>query len=70
MPNTLYMTIGLPASGKTTWRREHQPHATVISPDAVLEERWGYDWQHSSDAWAICNQALSHLGKLDARRSA
>ena len=60
MPNTLYMSIGIPASGKTTWSKEWLPNATVISPDLILEEKYGYKWTpaHVADAWNICYQTL------------
>ena len=56
---TLYVMIGMPASGKSHWRRQYLD-ATVISPDNVLEEKWGYDWSpvHVAQAWATCYEAL------------
>ncbi len=57
---TLYVTIGVPGSGKSTWIKNNVPDATVISPDAYLEEKFGYDWTpvNSAKAWAASYQAL------------
>ena len=38
--NTLYMTVGLPGSGKSTWAKK-QEHLTVISSDEVRAELYG-----------------------------
>ena len=34
----LYMLIGVPASGKSTWRAEHAGDAAVISTDDIIEQ--------------------------------
>lgn len=57
---TLYVMIGMPASGKSHWRSAYLEDATVISPDNFLEEKWGYDWSpvHAAKAWGSAYQAL------------
>lgn len=57
---TLYVMIGVPGSGKSHWIKSTIPHATVISPDTYLEEKFGYDWTpvNAAKAWASCYQAL------------
>ena len=37
MPN-FYMLIGVPASGKSTWREQHTGNALVISTDDLIEQ--------------------------------
>ena len=37
---TLYVMVGIPASGKSTWA-SHQKTATVVSSDAIREEFFG-----------------------------
>lgn len=57
---TLYVTIGIPASGKTTWRSNYLDNYTLLSPDAVLEEKYNYEWSPvaAADAWNVTYQAL------------
>jgi len=38
MPN-FYMLIGVPASGKSTWRAQHAGNAEIISTDDIIEHR-------------------------------
>lgn len=35
----LYMLVGFPLSGKSTWTKEHASSAVVVSTDAYIEER-------------------------------
>ena len=37
MPN-FYMLIGVPASGKSTWREQHAGDAVVISTDDIIDQ--------------------------------
>lgn len=37
---TLYVVVGIPASGKSTWA-SHQKNAVVVSSDAIREELFG-----------------------------
>lgn len=57
---TLYIVIGQPGSGKSTYINSQLDKATVISPDRVLQEKWDYQWTpvRASMAWATCYQAL------------
>ena len=34
----LYMLIGVPASGKSTWREQHAGDAVIVSTDDILEQ--------------------------------
>jgi predicted kinase len=34
-----YMLIGVPASGKSTWRKENAGHAEIISTDDIIDHR-------------------------------
>jgi hypothetical protein len=34
-----YMLIGVPASGKSTWRQAHAGHAEIISTDDIIDHR-------------------------------
>ena len=36
---TFYMLIGVPASGKTTWRKANAGHAEIISTDDIIDHR-------------------------------
>lgn len=58
MSTTLYMLIGLPGSGKTTWRNQILFSPDVFSPDDILEEKFRYQWtpQHASEAWSTAYQ--------------
>lgn len=56
----LVMMVGIPASGKSTWIRENCAEGwTWISPDAILEERYHYEWtpERAAEAWAESFQA-------------
>jgi predicted kinase len=61
---TLYMMIGISSSGKSTWRKSYIPEADLISPDAVLEERFGdalaRSWSPvvAGEAWKTSYQKL------------
>lgn len=61
---TIYMMVGIPGSGKSTWIREHiEPSWIVLSPDAILEQRYNYEWtpERASEAWA---ESYRHFGAL------
>jgi len=61
MPNTLYIMIGCPASGKSHWRSHYLGSHTLISPDEVIDEKWGYrNWSPAlaEKAWNSCYRAL------------
>ena len=51
----LYMMIGIPGSGKSTWVRKNRLDDWIIlSPDTILEERYNYEWtpERAAEAWA------------------
>ena len=57
---TLLMMVGIPASGKSSWIKSNCDHSwTKISPDAVLEEKYNYEWtpERAAEAWAESFQA-------------
>lgn len=60
MTTTLYIMIGQPGAGKSTFIQGQVPKATVISPDRVLQEKWDYQWTpvRAGMAWATCYQTL------------
>lgn len=56
-PKTLYITVGLPGSGKSTWVAKHFPDSYVMSTDKRLESfRGGYNWTFDAywKAWDWC----------------
>ena len=59
MPPTLYVTVGLSSSGKSTWRKEQLPNATVLSPDNWIEENYR-NWtpERATYAWAATYRSL------------
>ena len=51
----LFMMVGIPASGKSSWIRSNcDQNWIIISPDSILEERYDYEWtpERASEAWA------------------
>lgn len=67
---TLYMMIGIPGSGKSTWRKAYLSDAIIVSPDDILEEKYNYEWtpQRAGQAWRECYRrigALVHEAALD-----
>lgn len=53
------MMVGIPASGKSSWIDANCDHSwTRISPDAVLEEKYNYEWtpERAAEAWATSFQ--------------
>ena len=69
---TLYMMMGLPASGKSTWIKNNlvEGRAAVVSPDLVMTnpETGAYVWspEACSQAWALSYRmagALLSAGK-------
>ena len=52
---TIYMMVGIPGSGKSTWIRDHvKQDWAVLSPDTILERRYNYEWtpERAAEAWA------------------
>jgi predicted kinase len=39
--NRLYVMVGIPASGKSTWARRHLPGWVIVSTDEIREELFG-----------------------------
>ena len=60
----VYMMVGIPGSGKSTWVRQNRDEDwVVISPDAILEERYHYEWtpERAAEAWADSYQQFGSL---------
>ncbi len=57
----LYMTVGLPRSGKSTWSR-HQ-HIPVVNPDAIRLAIHGksFDLKHESLVWWMAHRMVESL---------
>ena len=55
--------IGIPGSGKSTWVKEKNEGWIILSPDAILEERYNYEWtpERASEAWAESYQRFGQL---------
>ena len=61
---SVYMMVGIPGSGKSTWIRQNRVDDwVVISPDQILEERYGYEWtpERAAEAWAESYQRFGAL---------
>jgi len=58
---SLFVTIGIPASGKSTWISRRRS-ATVISPDEIRKELYD-DYQKGISSPAVWNEAYSRLEK-------
>ena len=55
----VYMMVGIPGSGKSTWiRNNRQKTWIVVSPDVILETQYNYEWtpERAAEAWAISYQ--------------
>lgn len=60
----LFMMVGIPASGKSSWIRTNCDQTwTIISPDSILEERYDYEWtpERAAEAWA---EAFQQYGQV------
>lgn len=55
MTKKVYISIGLPASGKSTWAEIHLPGATIINADDIRGELYGDPMTQGNpkDVWAI-----------------
>lgn len=61
--SVVYMMIGIPGSGKSTWIRNNRKDTwVVVSPDAILETQYNYEWtpERASEAWALSYQQFGH----------
>ncbi len=52
---TLYVVVGPPASGKTTWRKEQVGHLPVVSPDKYGDVGQGGRWWAAGDDFHRAN---------------
>ena len=55
----VYMMVGIPGSGKSTWiRNNRQKTWIIVSPDVILETQYNYEWtpERAAEAWAISYQ--------------
>ena len=50
----LYMLIGIPGAGKSTWMEQKRRSEILISPDVFLEDKYDYEWtpKRASEAWS------------------
>ena len=51
----VYIMVGIPGSGKSTWIHTNKKDTWVIlSPDAILEAKYNYEWtpERAAEAWA------------------
>jgi len=67
----VYLTVGLPGSGKTTWARNFQARngALIVSKDAIrhmygVEFDWDLEPQVSRLFWALLHEALRTYGNI------
>ena len=61
---TIYMMVGIPGSGKSTWIQTHvESNWIVLSPDAILEQRYNYHWtpERAAEAWAESYRSFGAL---------
>ena len=60
--NTLYMMIGLPASGKSTCAKEisQKTGAKIVSSDEIRKELWGSydDREHNSETFSVVEEKI------------
>ena len=58
---TLYMPVGVPGSGKSTWVANHLPGVRVISMDEMRERLTGSraDQSRNAEVYRICRRALA-----------
>ncbi len=54
----VYVMVGIPGSGKSTWIKNQNSDWCVISPDQILEERYNYEWtpERAAEGWAVSFQ--------------
>ena len=59
--NKLYMLVGIPGAGKSTWVKRNRSSEVLISPDLFLEDKYGYEWtpKRASEAWANAYQRFA-----------
>ncbi|MGD9581033.1 MAG: AAA family ATPase [Vampirovibrionia bacterium] len=59
---TLIMTVGLPASGKSTWVKDNYPMLNIVSSDDIKEELSvnKYDKEHYNSVNAIADKKIDY----------
>lgn len=65
---TIYLMIGIPASGKTTWAKEKEKeldNAVYIGSDGIRLELWGNenDQQHNRETFKEIFKRITEAGK-------
>lgn len=57
----MFLPIGMPGSGKTSFRDKYLPNVKVISPDVLIEQEAPYHWSQNraEKAWEHCEWLLS-----------
>lgn len=60
---TLYLTVGLPRSGKSTWAMKNPMKAPVVNPDSIRLALHGekYIQQAEGFVWAIAHKMVESL---------
>lgn len=60
----LFILAGIPGCGKSTWARNFFPAASIVSSDAIREEKWPgepYDAMHNETVFGEFHQRLGDL---------
>jgi len=61
--HTVYIMVGIPGSGKSTWIDAHAKEDWhLISPDKILQDRYDYIWtpERAAESWA---ESFQYFGR-------